>query len=91
MITFVMLLFFVSACSAFNNLPPIPAASPLPVSFALPDLSTAYSITIIENWSGLSNIAPMNSLYFLENLENFFDKEHFWAPPFFPWAGIRLT
>jgi hypothetical protein len=35
------------------------------VSF--PELSTAYSITIIDNWDGLAPDAPINSLYTLKN------------------------
>ena len=73
MLAFVMFSLFVSACSAINHLLPLPTASPSRVPLSLPDLSTTYSITIIDTWSGLSPVAPMNSLYFLETLENFYD------------------
>lgn len=33
----------------------------------LPDISAAYSITIVDNWGGLALAAPINSRYVLEN------------------------
>jgi hypothetical protein len=33
----------------------------------IPDISTAYLITIVDNWGGLALAAPINSNYVLEN------------------------
>ncbi len=52
-----------------------------------PDISTAYSITIIDNWGGLNPVAPINSLYILENPENFIDNEHFQGSALFSVGG----
>ncbi len=42
----------------------------------LPDISTAYSITIIDNWDGLSPAAPINSLFVLENPKNYIGNDY---------------
>lgn len=69
-----LITFWLSSCTA--NL-----------STTFPDLSTAYSITIIDNWSGLNPVAPINSLYILENPEGFIDNENFQGSALFSVGG----
>jgi len=52
-----------------------------------PDISTAYSIIIVDNWGGLNPAAPINSLYILENPENFIDSEDFQGSALFSVGG----
>jgi len=49
---------------------------------SLPDFSSTYSITITDDWSGLSSTAPENSLYFLES-----SKDHFEGAALFSVGG----
>lgn len=40
---------------------------------ALPDFSSAYSITILDDWDGLSPDAPINSYYAIEKSDDLFE------------------
>jgi hypothetical protein len=56
-----------------------------------PDISTAYSITIIDNWSGLNPAAPINSLYILENPTDHIDDTQFQGSALFSAGGYSGT
>ncbi len=66
---------FIISCSGLQiTAPPLPEP--------LPDFSEAYSITIVDNWDGLSMTAPLDGFYAIES-----SRDHFEGAALFTVAG----